>query len=162
MSWMDWDLNPNSSVTFLFSKSPDWLWGPSILLLSGVLSWRGKQSECEVNLNPVPMLRMSGTISALPICFYGVNRDTLTLTFYQKEKFDVKRIWIKLNGVPRYRSYSHLGCDTMKTGRSTNDYEEYTAYRFLRNNVTLLRGIPSQQTDTSVITIAWHIHGANH
>ena len=52
-------------------------------------------------------------MSTLTICFHGVDRDTFTLTYYQKEKLDVKRISIKPIGGPRYAGYCHLGCDTM-------------------------------------------------
>jgi len=51
-------------------------------------------------------------MSTLPICFHGVDRDSFTLTFYQKEKLDVKRLRIKPSVEPRYAGYCHLGCDT--------------------------------------------------
>jgi hypothetical protein len=52
-------------------------------------------------------------MSTLPIRFHGVDRDSFTLTFYQKEKLEVKKIRIKQSGGPRYEGYCHLGCDTM-------------------------------------------------
>jgi hypothetical protein len=48
-------------------------------------------------------------MSTLAICFHGVDRDSFTLTFYQKEKLDVKTIRMK----PRDAGYCHLECDTM-------------------------------------------------
>jgi len=87
-------------------------------------------------------------MSTVTICFHGVYRDNFTLTYYQKEKLDVKRNRIKPIGGPRYAGYCHLLCDTMQSGRSTNGYEEYAANRFLRKSGTLLHGIPSQQMDT--------------
>jgi hypothetical protein len=48
-------------------------------------------------------------MSTLPIYFHSVDRDNFALAFYQKEKFDVKRLRIKPSGEPRYAGYCHLG-----------------------------------------------------
>jgi hypothetical protein len=101
------------------------------------------------------MLRMIGAICLL--CLFAFN---FTLTIYEMEKFDVKRLRIKPSGEPRYAGYcvwdvilcSLVGVLMLTRNMLPTAFSVTLAHFYITFH-------PSRWT--SVITTGQHIHGAN-